>query len=112
MARVSLGEVIGPDDGGEDRQPVTANRDGATAEPLPAPAAPTKYTLLLSPRDEDRAKRVTDDVVRLSGVKPRKQMRGDVIRILFAIAADDEDLRRQLAERLRAVEARRRDVEV
>ena len=47
-----------------------------------------------------------------SRVRPTKQMRGDVIRLLFALADEDPALRARLAERLRAVEERRRDTEV
>ena len=104
MARVDLSaDVLGDD------------------EPEPAPEAPprrrqsgrrTKYTIELSERDTKRAERVTADVVKRSRVRPTKQMRGDVIRLLFAQADEDPALRARLAERLRAVEERRRDTEV
>lgn len=98
MARVDLtGDVLG--DG-----------DQAAGEPLPELPAPSKYTLLLGQRDEQRARDVVDDVVRRSGVPARrKQWRADVIRALFALAEQDEDLRARAAARIRAAELRRRD---
>jgi hypothetical protein len=93
-------------------EPELEPASAASPEPLPARPAPTKYTLLLNGRDEERARRVVDDVVQRVGLRPVKGQRAGVIRLLFALADEDEALRGRLAERLRAVELRRRAVEL
>lgn len=61
-----------------------------------------KYTVLLSDADHDRAREVTDDVVALAGIRATKSMRGDVLRVLYQLADQDPDIRRRLADLLRA----------
>jgi hypothetical protein len=73
--------------------------------PLPSPPAvpekPWKYTLLLDRADYDRANDVEADVVKRSGIRRRKSMRGELVRALLAEAEADEQLRERVAARLR-----------
>lgn len=72
-----------------------------TDTPPPVDTTPRKYTMLVSPADDERAHRVVDDVVRRAGIRATKPMRADVVRALFAVAAADPELRAVVAARLR-----------
>lgn len=79
----------------------------APPEPVPPSSPPTvpekpwKYTLLLDRADYDRANDVEADVVKRSGIRRRKSMRGELVRALLAEAEVDEELRERVAARLR-----------
>lgn len=60
--------------------------------------------MLVSDAEDERARRVTDDVVRRAGIRTVKSMRADVVRALFEVADEDESLRDRLAARLRGGE--------
>jgi hypothetical protein len=95
MARVRLsGDVLGDDE--------PPPRPEPTPPPPPPPAArPRKFTMLVSDADDERAHRVVDDVLKRARIRPTKGMRGDVVRVLFALADEDPELRARLAARLR-----------
>lgn len=102
MARVTkLDDVLG------DAEPVAPARP---ATPTPAPPVqaspvdqrPRKFTMLVDSADDERARRLTDAVVALAGIRATKGMRADVVRALIAIAAEDERLQRKVASALRS----------
>lgn len=72
-------------------------------EPTTAPDGPTwrKFTMRVDDVEDERARQVTDDVVRRARVRPTKGMRADVVRAMWAEAEEDPQLRARLASRLR-----------
>lgn len=62
---------------------------------------PRKFTMLVSDDDDERARKVVDDVVKRAGIRTTKSMRADVVRALFAVAEHDTALREKLAEKLK-----------
>lgn len=97
MARVSLsGDVLGDDE-------PPARRPATPPPPPPPPAKPArrKFTMLVDDADDERAHRVVDDVLKRARIRPTKSMRADVVRMLFALADEDPQLRASVAARLR-----------
>lgn len=94
MARVTLtGDVLGDDE--------PPPRPAAATPPPPPPKPPRrKFTMLVEDEDDERARRVVDDVLRLGRIRPTKSMRADVVRVLFALADEDPQLRAAVAARL------------
>ncbi len=82
----------------------TAPEDVASTD-TPPPATPDekprKYTMLVSAEDDVIARRVVDQAVATSGIRPVKSMRGDVVRALMAEADEDPALLNRVAARLR-----------
>ncbi len=105
MARVKqlTGDVLA----GE--TPILAVPPAASLSPTPIQVLlkekekPRKFTMLNSNADDQRARQLTNAVVQLAGIRATKSMRADVIRALIAIAVDDPELQRRLAEALRNV---------
>ena len=100
MARVKLTDAL-LDDGETPPQEVAL-----AAPPAPAPAPvvderPRKFTMLVGAEDDERARRVVDDVTARAGIRTTKSMRADVVRALFQLADDDPALRDRLGEALR-----------
>lgn len=62
---------------------------------------PFKFTMLLEMQDAARARRVVDDIVARSGIRVTKRMQAAVIRAMFAVAAEDAQLRGAVAAKLR-----------
>ena len=58
--------------------------------------------MLVDAADDERARRLTDAVVGLAGIRAVKSMRADVIRALVALAVEDERLQQRVAKRLRS----------
>lgn len=90
--------------------------DGPAATPAPAPEVPApvveeeprrRFTMLSTAAEEDQARRLTDSVIALAGIRPTKGMRADVVRALVAIAADDERLQRKVAAIVRKAAGKR-----
>lgn len=125
MARVSLGDALGdPDDrppavtptptpapAAVEAAPAAAEDTAGDDEPEPVAAAPepaasrrtVKFTMQLDEDDDDRAARVVDAVLaelRAAGVRPRKQIRAELIRIMFAVADRDARFRGRVTKLL------------
>jgi hypothetical protein len=97
MGRVSLtDDVLGSD---EVPLPVVPTSPVPVAPPLDE--RPRKFTMLVDTADDDRARRLTDAVVRLAGIRATKGMRADVVRALISLAADDDELQLRVARQLR-----------
>jgi hypothetical protein len=70
--------------------------------PVPVPdTTPHKFTMLNNAQDHARAVRLVDEIVARSGIRATKSMRADVVRALFAVAAEDANLREAVAAKLR-----------
>lgn len=97
MARVTLStDVLG-----DDEPPARSSTPPPPPPPVAQEERPRKFTMLVGPADDERARRVTDEVVRLAGIRPTKSMRADVLRVLVALADEDPRLRQRAAKALR-----------
>jgi hypothetical protein len=85
---------------GERPAPPSAPAPEPAAEQAPPPA-PWKYTVLLTEDDRQTAVDLEAAVVRRAGIRRTKGMRAELLRALFALAAEDEQLQERLAARLR-----------
>ncbi len=85
-------------------EPPLAEPSPAAETPAQPPAAdpPWKYTVLLTSADRERALDLEAAVVRLAKVRRTKSMRAEVLRAFFALAENDPDLQRRLAEKVAA----------
>jgi hypothetical protein len=103
MGRVSLtDDVLGGD------EVPAVGRPAAVPAAVPAelvsvvPVPVRKFTMLNGPEEDARARQLTDDVVRLAGVRPTKGMRADVVRALIDVAAEDPKLQAKVAKLLKS----------
>jgi hypothetical protein len=98
MARLDLTADVPGD------EPTPPPRPQTVASPPPPPVdeRPRKFTMLVDAADDERARRLTDAVVGLAGIRAIKSMRADVIRALVALAVEDERLQQRVAKRLRS----------
>ncbi|MDQ2802875.1 MAG: hypothetical protein M3Y41_09390 [Pseudomonadota bacterium] len=105
MARVKqlTGDVLAGDTPIQAAPPAASLSPTPIQVPLQEKEKPRKFTMLNSTADDERARRLTNAVVQLAGIRVTKSMRADVVRALIVIAVDDPELQRRLAEALRNV---------
>jgi hypothetical protein len=99
MGRVSLtDDVLGADEAPGARPPAPVSPAVVPVESIPV----RKFTMLNGPEEDARARQLTDDVVRLAGVRPTKGMRAGVVRALIDVAAEDPKLQAKVAKLLKS----------